>query len=269
MNHFLTMDNLYRKAPSIFTQSSAEGTSAKYQHISTLELVEKLMAEGFKPTSARQSNSRLESKKSFAKHCIRFRHVDTKPSASQLFPELVLVNSHDGLSSYRLYAGLYRLVCSNGLVAGEEYEDVKVRHQGDVVGNVIEGTYSIIDTARQLINVTDKMSSVILDKNEQLILAEAAHSLRFEDSETGLSIEPKKLLSPRRSSEVNKDDLFTVFNIVQENVIKGGVRGYGRDNQGYSKRIRSREIKSIDQDTSLNRALWTLTERMMQLKGVQ
>ena len=211
MNHFLTMDNLYRKAPSIFTQSSAEGTSAKYQHISTLELVEKLMAEGFKPTSARQSNSRLESKKSFAKHCIRFRHVDTKPSASQLFPELVLINSHDGLSSYRLYAGLYRLLCSNGLVAGEEYDDVKVRHQGDVVGNVIEGTYSIIDTAKQLINVTDKMSSIILDKKEQLILAEAAHSLRFEGSETGSSIEPQKLLSPRRSSEVNKDDLFTVF----------------------------------------------------------
>ena len=114
-------------------------------------------------------------------------------------------------------------------MAGEEYEDVKVRHQGNVVGNVIEGTYSIIDTARQLINVTDKMASVILDKKEQLILAEAAHSLRFENSEIGLSIEPQKLLSPRRSSEVNKDDLFTVFNIVQENVIKGGVRGYGRD----------------------------------------
>ena len=68
---------------------------------------------------------------------------------------------HDGLSSYRLYAGLYRLVCSNGFFAGEEYEDVKVRHSGDVVGNVIEGTYSIIDTAKQLINVADKMSSTL------------------------------------------------------------------------------------------------------------
>ena len=81
-------------------------------------------------------------------------------------------------------------------------------------------------------------------------------------------IEPQKLLSPRRSSEVNKDDLFTVFNIVQENVIKGGVRGYGRDRQGHPKRIRTREIKSIDQATSLNKALWTMSEKMMQLKGI-
>lgn len=262
------MEALQRKAPSIFTQTRAEGTSDRYQHISTLEIIEKLMGEGFKPTVAKQSNSRLESKKSFAKHCIRFRHVDTVPSASQLFPELVLINSHDGLSSYRLYAGLYRLVCSNGLVAGQEYEDVKVRHQGDVVGNVIEGTYSIIDTAKQLIHVTEKMGSVQLDRDEQLLFAEAAHILRFEESEVGQSINPKQLLAPRRGAEVNKDDLFTVFNIVQENVIKGGLRGYGRDSQGYPKRIRTREIKSIDQDTSLNRALWTLTEKMMQLKGV-
>ena len=269
MNHFLTIDTLYRNAPSIFTQESSMNTSDKYQHISTLEIVEQLAREGFKPTVAKQSNSRLESKKLHAKHCIRFRHVDTKLSVSHLFPELVLINSHDGLSSYRLYAGLYRLVCSNGLVAGEEYEDVRVRHQGDVVGNVIEGTYSIIETAKELIHVTDKMASVTLAEEEQVFFAEAAHSLRFEGSEVGLSIEPKKLLSPRRTSETNKDDLFTIFNIVQENVIKGGVRGYGRDKQGYPKRIRSREIKSIDQDTSLNRALWTLTEKMMQLKGAQ
>ena len=109
MSNFLTIDNLYRKAPSIFSQGSSERTSDKYQHISTLDLIEQLEKEGFRPTVVKQSNSRLESKKSFAKHCVRFRHVDTKPSASHLFPELVLINSHDGLSSYRLYAGLYRL----------------------------------------------------------------------------------------------------------------------------------------------------------------
>lgn len=268
MSNFLTIDTLYRNAPSVFTQGKSEHTSDKYQPISTLKIVEKLMEEGFMPTAARQNNSRLESKRAYTKHSIRFRHVDTMPSAANLFPELVLINSHDGLSSYRLYAGLYRLVCSNGLVAGKEYDDVKVRHQGDVVGNVIEGTYSIINTARNLVDVSDKMASIKLEKSEQLLFAEAAHNLRFENSEIGLSVEPKKLLLPRRNSDVNRDDLFTVFNIVQENIIKGGIRGYGHDKHGYTRRVRTQGIKSIDQDTTLNRALWTLTEKMMQLKEI-
>jgi hypothetical protein len=93
------MDNLYRKAPSIFTKESSERTSNKYKHISTLEIIEQLSKEGFLPTVAKQSNSRFENKKSFAKHSVRFRHVDTKPSTSHLYPELILINSHDGLSS--------------------------------------------------------------------------------------------------------------------------------------------------------------------------
>ena len=140
MSNFITLDTLQRKAPSIFTEDSADRTSEKYQHISTSTIINGLMQEGFFPTWVGQSNSRLANKKAYSKHMIRFRHRDTKPSFSQLFPELVLVNSHDGLSSYRLNAGLFRLVCSNGLVAGHSYDEIRVRHQGDIVNNVIEGT---------------------------------------------------------------------------------------------------------------------------------
>jgi hypothetical protein len=66
---------------------------------------------------------------------------------------------------------------------------------------------------------------------------------------------------------MKKDDLFSILNVVQENLIKGGVRGYAKDKNGYTKRIRSRAINSIDQNTALNRALWTLAEKMMQLKS--
>ena len=220
------------------------------------------------PTSARQSNCRLENKMAYTKHMVRFRHCDTQVTASQLFPELILINSHDGLSSYRLLAGMYRLVCSNGLVAGYAYDDIRIRHQGDVIGNVIEGTYTIVNNAHAVLEATEKMASVQLNPEERQYFAEAAHTLRFDDSEIGQAVESKKLLSPRRMSEVNKHDLFTVFNVVQENTIKGGIGGHGRDKNGYIKRIKTREVKGIDQNTSLNRALWTLAEKMMQLKGV-
>ena len=268
MSAFLNTHELFRKAPSIFTQGCSERTSEKYQPISTATIIENLSQEGFFPTTAMQSNCRLENKKAYTKHLVRFRHRDTHATGSNLFPELVLINSHDGLSSYRLLAGLYRLVCSNGLVAGHTYNDIRVRHQGDIIGNVIEGTHTIVNNAHALLESTEKMASVQLNAEEMQCFAQAAHTLRFDDSDAGKGIDSRKLLSPRRMSEVNKHDLFTVFNVIQENTIKGGIGGISRNEQGYTKRIRTREVKGIDQSTALNRALWTLAEKMMQLKGV-
>ncbi|MHB1949557.1 MAG: DUF932 domain-containing protein, partial [Gammaproteobacteria bacterium] len=205
--------------------------------------------------------------KAFTKHMLRFRHVNARPTASGLYPEIVLINSHDGLSSYRLMAGVYRLVCSNGLIAGNTYDEIRVRHQGDILGNVIEGTYRVIGDSKKMIESAEKMSALVLSNPEKKIFAESAHAIRFENSSMSEAIEPVKLLSPRRLAESNKDDLFTVFNIVQENLIKGGIRGYAKDANGYHKRVRTRAINSIDQNTILNRALWSLAEKMMQLKG--
>jgi hypothetical protein len=198
---------------------------------------------------------------------LRFRHVNARPTPSGLYPEIVLINSHDGLSSYRLMAGVYRMVCSNGLVAGNSYDEIRVRHQGDVVGEVIEGTYEVIKTANRVIESAEKMASIQLNPMEKKIFSEAAHLIRFDNSEIGNQVEPLKLISPRRASEVQKNDLFTVFNIVQENIIKGGVSGYGRNARGRMKRISTRAVTSIDQNTLLNRSLWTLAEKMMQLRG--
>ena len=198
---------------------------------------------------------------------LRFRHVNARPTSSGLYPEIVLINSHDGLSSYRLMAGVFRLVCSNGLIAGNTYDEIRVRHQGDILGNVIEGTYRVIEDSKKMLESAERMSSLTLSNPEKKIFSEAAHSLRFENNSMNEAIEPVKLLSPRRSSEINKDDLFTVFNVVQENLIKGGVRGYAKDANGHHKRVRTRAINSIDQNTALNRALWSVAEKMMELKG--
>ena len=269
MIHSISIENLKRITPSIFTTEGAAGTSDKYKHISTIEVVNGLIAEGFMPVKAMQSRTRIANKAPFTKHMLRFRHVSSVPTVGGLFPELVLVNSHDGLSSYRLMAGLYRLVCSNGLVAGDTFKEVRVRHQGDVIGNVIEGTYEVMKEANTLLTHADYMSGVMLSQPEKEIFADAVHQLRFDGDETLTkeAIKPEQFLRPRRYQEKGKDDLFTVFNVVQENVIKGGLRGWARDDKGRVKRASTREIKSIDQNNALNRALWTLAEKMMQLKG--
>ena len=265
----LTRDQLRRDVPAIFAEHGSHKTSARYSHISTLEVVDALEREGYLPVKAMQSRSRIEENKGFAKHLIRFRHVNAIATVgSGLFPELVLTNSHDGLSSYKLQNGLYRLVCSNGMVAGKTFNEVRVKHQGDIVGNVIEGTYTVMGESEKLIDASQRMGSVQLSQDEQKAFARAVHEIYFDGNESPLvqAIEPEKFLRVRRTAD-RAEDLFTVFNRAQENAIRGGLSGYYQDPKRGYVRTTTREIKSIDKNTALNRALWTLAEEMAKLKG--
>lgn len=256
--NILTTEQLYKAAPSLFTRGAADHTSERYKPIATFDVIDRLLQEGFYPTTAKQSVSRSEERKMFAKHMVRFRHRDYHNPGNGLFPELVLINSHDGLSSYRLMAGLYRQVCTNGLVAGKSYDEVRVKHQGDVIGNVIEGTYRVIESSQKMLQVVEHMGNCVLPEEKLLEFSTQAHELRFSD-DANLVIEPKNLLLPRRREDI-KRDLFSVFNVVQENLIKGGVLGYRLNEHGRWRRARSRKITSIDQNVKLNRDLWTIAE---------
>lgn len=206
----LSKEKLFKLAPSIFTQDSSHKTSTKYSPISTEQIIEKLMSEGFFPTWATQTKSLKQESKAFAKHMLRFQRHDATQNNQGLYPELVLINSHDGLSSYRLMAGLFRVVCSNGMIAGQSYDEIRIKHQGDVIGNVIEGTYKVIETANTMLDVSDEMASIHLNEDEKMLFAEAAHSLKFSDEEGGMIVAPKNLLQPRRYVDQKDNDLFTV-----------------------------------------------------------
>jgi hypothetical protein len=130
---------------------------------------------------------------------------------------------------------------------------------------------------QKMLEHSEHMGSIILNSEEKKIFAEAVHELRFDGQtveEAG--IKPEQFLRPRRYQENGKDDLFTVFNVAQENTIRGGLTGYALNTDGrYTnrttgekfKKVTTREVKSIDQSNSLNRALWTLAEKMAALKA--
>jgi len=264
----LSLDRIHELAPSVFAEHGAQHVSDRYTHISTIEVVKGLMGEGFQPVYVTQSRARLENKIGFTKHLMRFRHVDARPVSGGLYPELVLINSHDGLSSYKLIAGVFRLICTNGLMAGNKYEEVRVRHQGNIIDNVIQGSYEVMDSATHMLEAAQEMSEIRLQPEEQLAFARAAHAIRFEEGDNmGAAIEPQQLIRARRRQEVGATDLFTTFNIAQENIIKGGQSGWTRDANGRHRRTSMRAVNSIDENTKLNRALWTLTEEMRKLKS--
>lgn len=267
----LTIDAIRTIAPSAFAETKHESRSDRYSYIPTSAVIEGLMREGFQPFKACQSRSRIEGKSEFTKHLIRFRHTSmVSAQVGDSLPEVVLINSHDGSSAYKLIAGIFRIVCSNGLVVAESTTgSLSVPHKGNVVDKVIEGSFEIIGNSHKALETTREWSNLQLTSGEQEIFAEAAHTLRFADAngEVATPITASQLLEPRRRDDVD-NSLWHTFNRVQENAIRGGLRGWQRDERGRpTRRVSTREVQGIDQDVRLNRALWTLTERMAQIKA--
>ncbi len=267
----LTETEMRRLAPSIFAISAHESRSERFKPIPTIEVLRALAAEGFVAVGAKQSASRMEGKADFTKHLIRLRRVEDGKvyHVGDTVCEILLKNANDGTSAYELLAGLFRIRCMNSLVTQTGTIDaIKVRHSGDVGTKVIEGTYRVLNEAERTLAAPQDWSAWRLNRDEKQILAEAAHVLRFGDSqgETKTPIKPEQLLMPRRQDD-RGDDLWTVWNAVQENVIRGGLRGMGRDDLGRPRRVKSRAVNGIDQDIKLNKALWLIGERMAALKG--
>ena len=253
----LSNDEIARVAPSIFAEEAHESRSDRYRYIPTVDVLEALRSEGFMPFMACQTRVRNTDKREHTKHMIRLRHANT--IVAKEANEIILLNSHDGSSSYQMMAGKFRFVCANGLVLGDMAMDQKVRHSGriDVVNDVIEGAYEVLGQFEQIDANLDDMQHYHLRQEEQEAFAMAALAYRYDPSEGPAPVTPSQLLMPRRAED-RASDLWTTFNRVQENTIKGGLRG--RNKQG--RRTTTRAVNGIDQDVKLNRALWVLAQAL-------
>jgi len=266
----LTLDQVEKVAPSIFASQPWEGVSAKYTFIPTIKVVESLMSEGWQIMQASQNRTRIAEKKFFTKHLIRFRR-ENELAINDVFPEIVLINSHDRGSAYQMHAGLFRLVCSNGLiVADATFSKISVRHSGQIVDEVRKSADIISAEMPRVLTGVEAMKLIELTKNEQGIFAETAKRMKYGEESP---LQSAQLLEPRRHGDVG-NDLWSTFNRVQENITKGGnhyLIPAHRDEEGNyvrAKSRRTRKINSITEDTKINKALWFLAEEMKKLKTV-
>lgn len=260
----LTNDEIRAAAPSAFAIEPWQEQSSRYAFVPTSQVIEGMRSAGFMPVRASQSRSRIPGKSDFTKHQIRFRDMrNAVQNLGDHAVEAVLVNSHDGTSTYELSLGVFRLACLNGLMVAEGMVGtLRIKHLGDIVERVVNATSEILLQAPVVSEAIRTWKDIRLSNEEQLILAQEAHGLRFDEDK--VSPEPTKLLMARRREDTGSD-LWTVFNRIQENVVKGGIRTY--DAQTY-RRNKTRAVTGIDQNAKLNRALWSLGQKMAELKGV-
>lgn len=273
-NETLTEDQLRRFVPSVFADAPHDSRSDRYAYIPSVAVMRGLAGEGFLPVAAAQSRTKDDTRRDFTKHMVRFRHQNaTMKAVGDTVPEIVLVNSHDGTSSYNLMAGLFRLACLNGMVVSAgEIATIRVQHTGTsdkIVREVIDGAHAVLEASVTALEAPRAWSQLQLSSPERVALAEAAHTLRFADAEGHVEtpITPTQLLHPRRSND-QSNDLWSTFNVVQENVIRGGLSAWDRrDPARRPRRVTTRQINGIDQDVRLNKALWALGARMAELKA--
>jgi len=267
----LTDDQIRAVAPSVFADEKHDSRSARYAYIATAELLRGLRREGFEVFSARQAATRDDERKGHAKHLLRLRHASQLGQVARVgdsVPEILLLNSHDGSSSYQMMGGVFRFICANGMVVPDgTCQTIKVPHTGKIAERVTAGAFEVLDGLTRVIDHRDSMRALTLNEGEQRAFAHAAALLRFDPAEgEALPVTPDQVNRARRIDD-RAPDLWTTFNRVQENVIRGGMQGQTLDANGRRQRRAVRAVTGIDQDVKLNRALWTLAEEMRKLKA--
>jgi hypothetical protein len=247
-------------APSIFAAEKHDSRSARYTYIPTIDVLEGLRSEGFYPFMACQARCRDEGKREHTKHMLRLRRAGQIVSGEA--NEIILLNSHDGTSSYQMLAGTFRFVCCNGMVCGDTLNDIRIPHKGNIVDNVIEGAFRVVNGFGLVDSQVDGMKSLSLSAAEQEAFARSVLALKYDPETCPAPVTEQQILEPKRREDVG-NDLWRTFNRVQERMLQGGLTG--RTANG--RRMTTRAVTGIDSDIKLNRALWVLAEQMKRLKA--
>jgi hypothetical protein len=256
----LTNDELLAQAPALFTEEPHYDVSDKYHFIPTIDVIEEIRANNWYPVRVSEASVRDSDKEGYQQHLVKFRHFDDLLHPQENAVELLLFNSHDRSKSFTISAGIYRFVCSNGLVIADSvFESYKIKHLGDRVNDVANAVDSITAIKPKLMNTIQKLESIELSALEKESFAKSSIPLRFDKH---LQVNHTDLLVPHRDEDT-KDDLYTTLNVIQENLLRGNISGVNKET---GRRFTSKEIKSISKDVEVNQGLWDIAERIASIK---
>lgn len=291
----LSNEEIAGRFPAVFADQPHESRGSRYMFVPTYDILNRLRAEGYVPTTVMHQRARSERPGlvSHGKHLIRFSHVDNLHSSQGERHEVIMVNSHNGTSSYQFMSGLFRLVCENGCIFGDMDNSLKVRHTGndDLLQALLNATFQI---ARNSVNIMEEIEiykQIILSWDEQRALAEAAMVQRFDkvtvvEADDGsaqidrslVPFQPDEFLRAQHREDyviggqsrysTGDRDLNTTYQVLQENLIERPVRS-SQQNQQTHRRSSTRALNGIDGRVNMNGALWYLTQQMAQLKGAE
>jgi len=252
---FLGKAEIKERASSVYTTTGAPDTSEKYSHIPTDRIIQDMEALGWGVVDAKQVRARKG--EGFQKHLVVFRNNDLfieGADGDDVFPQILLTNSHDGKNSFTFTAGLFRMVCENGLVIStQEFENMRIRHFGYDFGKLQQVITSMVEALPLTVASMNRFKQTQLGQEQMLDFAQKALEVRFGVEQTqNITIDLRELITPTRDED-RGSDLWSVFNVVQEKLMHG-MFNY----QTGTKMRKARKIKNFKQDIELNAKLFEL-----------
>lgn len=252
---FLTKEQIKEKAKSIFATGGGENTSERYSHIPTYQIVEDMKVLGWEVVDVKEVKARKNV--GFQKHLVVFRNndivIDGK-DGDTVFPQILLTNSSDGKNAFTFRAGLFRLICENGLVIStQDFANMKIRHYGYKFEDLKATITNIVEKLPLTVASMNKFKQIQLNKKQIIKLAKEALNIRFGEVEMNrITVDWNEFVKPTRREDEGTD-LWSVFNVVQEKVLEGDFN-YVAGNRSR----KARKIKNFNQDMELNSRLYEL-----------
>lgn len=251
----LSDDAIRAVCPSIYAEAPHESRSDRYQYIATVTVLDALRKAGFQPFAAMQAKcqTRTAHRLAFTRHMLRLRHPDSIKNKDAAH-EIILLNSHDGTSSFQLLSGLFRFACLNGMVCGDVDNDYRIRHKGpEIEREVIEGSFRVLSDTRRNNDIIEDMMSREMSSPRRIAFANKAIELRWGAGNKVVT--PTQILEARRDEDKGNDE-WSIFNRVQENIIEGGFDG--KSANGKTRSVRA--LDGMDRNLNVNRNLWELMQ---------
>lgn len=271
-NTFLTKEDIERICPkATYVEPTNPKLSNKYVQAHTMTVVEDLEKLGWYPVQAKQCRDKKNSSGIHSFHMIALQNPDVKITKTldngekivDAYPRIILTNSHDGFNSFKFMVGLFRMVCSNGLVVcNNQMVDMSIRHINYNFEELRKIVASAIEQVPNIVNTMNDMRNIILTDEQKTALATEVVKIRkgVEDDDNYIvdADVVEDILTPVRAED-NGQDLWTIFNICQEKMIKGGFGFRGATN----KLRKQRGITSIKNDIDFNQKLWITANNML------
>ena len=252
---FLNPDEIKQRANSIFTTTASPTVSDKFTHIPTYKVIEDMEQLGWGVVDAKQVKARKG--QGYQKHLVVFRNPDVVINGADgdtVFPQILLTNSNDGKNAFTFTAGLFRMVCENGLVIStQEFENVRIRHMGYTFEELQEQIRVMVEQLPLTVESMNKMKQIQLNKEQAKALAKKALTTRFtEEQVKAVKVDLDALLEPTRDEDKGTD-LWSVFNVIQEKILSGDFNYISG-----AKQRKARKVKNFKQDMEINQKLFAM-----------
>lgn len=248
-----TLNQLKLNVPSIFATSASPKMSDKYVFVPTIDILENFEREGWEIASAKQTGLGLH-----GVHEIRLRNGEL-PKVGDTLVEAIIRNSHNGMTTLGVSAGLHRLVCSNGLTVPTALADsFNVRHQRFDLDDVKQLTESFASKLPKIERSVIRMMEHEMTIDEKIDFVRKSAEIRFSKEKVLNDLEIVGLLTPNRVEDEG-DNMWKVFNVVQEKFVRGGMNYLSSKGQ----RTKLKGLQNIIAVNRVNTKLWELAESII------